>query len=242
MDTISRSPTVSVVMPLYNAEHYVGPAIESILAQTKPATEIIVVDDGSTDDSAARVSAFSRVRLIRQQNGGVAKALNRGINESTGELLAFLDADDLWSAVKLEAQLKVLEGQSPPELVFAHSQHFHSPELPEPIKQSILCPPDPMPGYLLGTLMTRRTDFLRVGLMDSQWQVGHLVDWYARATAIGLTSIMLADVLLRRRLHADNLSRRESSSRKDFAAILKRALDRRRKQHAPGDGTSTSLR
>lgn len=91
-------PTISVVIPLYNKEREVARAIRSVLAQTLQPLELIVVDDGSTDRSAAEVEAFREplARLIRQPNGGVCAARNRGIAEARGEYVALLDADDEW--------------------------------------------------------------------------------------------------------------------------------------------------
>ena len=91
-------PTISVVIPLYNKEREVARAVRSVLAQRRQPLELIVVDDGSTDRSAAEVAAFRDplVRLIRQPNGGVCAARNRGIVEAQGEYVALLDADDEW--------------------------------------------------------------------------------------------------------------------------------------------------
>jgi glycosyltransferase involved in cell wall biosynthesis len=101
------TPTVSAIIPAYNASRYIARAIESCLAQTHPPIEVIVVDDGSTDDTAAIAAGFpAPVRLIRQANGGPASARNHGARIATGEWLALLDADDVWFADKLRAQLE----------------------------------------------------------------------------------------------------------------------------------------
>lgn len=100
---------VSVVIPTYNSGPLVVEAVESVLAQTRPADEIIVVDDGSTDDTAKRLAEFGPpVRYVQKENGGVSSARNRGIDEATGDWIAFLDADDVWHPRKLEIQLSAL--------------------------------------------------------------------------------------------------------------------------------------
>jgi glycosyltransferase involved in cell wall biosynthesis len=97
---------VSVVIPTYNYGRFIVEAIEGVLKQTHPANEIIVIDDGSTDDTESAVRAFGeRVRYIRQENSGVCAARNRGVTESSGEFIAFLDADDVWEPAKIERQL-----------------------------------------------------------------------------------------------------------------------------------------
>ncbi|MBA4067329.1 MAG: glycosyl transferase family 2 [Isosphaera sp.] len=103
------NPRVSVVVPTYNCGRYVVEAVESVLAQTRPAAEVLVVDDGSTDDTPGRLARFAApVRVIRKENGGVSTARNRGVEEATGDLVAFLDADDAWHPRKLEVQLAAL--------------------------------------------------------------------------------------------------------------------------------------
>lgn len=98
--------TVSVVIPTYNYGRFIAEAITSVLAQTRPASEIIVVDDGSTDDTKEIVGGFGpEIKYLSQGNVGVSAARNRGLTESTGDLIAFLDADDTWEATKLEKQV-----------------------------------------------------------------------------------------------------------------------------------------
>jgi hypothetical protein len=106
---MSHSPLVSVVIPAYNASRWIGEALESVLAQDFTDYEIIVVDDGSTDDTARVVETYrERVRCIRKPNGGVSSARNVGIRAGGGAYVAFLDADDLWTSDKLRLQLEVL--------------------------------------------------------------------------------------------------------------------------------------
>src|SRR5262245_37852496 len=100
---------VSVIIPTYNSGPLVVEAVESVLRQTQPATEIIVVDDGSTDDTQERLAAYrDRIRCVRQSNARVAAARNTGLALASGEIVAFLDADDAWHPHKLERQLAVL--------------------------------------------------------------------------------------------------------------------------------------
>jgi glycosyltransferase involved in cell wall biosynthesis len=96
---------VGVVIPAFNVAQYVGQAVESVLVQTLPAARIVVVDDGSVDDTALIVERFGdAVTCIRQENRGVAAARNRGARECGTEWVAFLDADDIWPPTKLERQ------------------------------------------------------------------------------------------------------------------------------------------
>ena len=98
--------TVSVVIPTYNYGSFIATAIRSVLGQTRPPDEIIVVDDGSTDDTRHSVSNFGEsVKYFYQANNGVSVARNRGVEESTGDLIAFLDADDFWEPTCLETAL-----------------------------------------------------------------------------------------------------------------------------------------
>src|SRR2546430_979121 len=103
---------VSVIMPAFNAERHIVESIQSVLSQTLPDWELVVVDDGSTDNTAeilrTFVSADARIKYVYQPNGRLGKARNTGFQHSSGGLIAFLDSDDLWLPEKLELQVTAL--------------------------------------------------------------------------------------------------------------------------------------
>jgi glycosyltransferase involved in cell wall biosynthesis len=118
--------TVSVVIPAYRTAGTLGRAVESLLTQTRPPDDILVIDDGSPDDVAAALRPYGgRVRLFRQDNGGAASARNRGLDLAAGDLVGFLDADDYWEPVKLERQLEVLDHH--PRVALVATRFFTQP-------------------------------------------------------------------------------------------------------------------
>jgi glycosyltransferase involved in cell wall biosynthesis len=105
--------TVSVVMPAYNAGRTIEVALRSVLDQERSPDEVLVVDDGSVDDTAARAESLGApIKVLRQPNGGVSRARNLGISESVGDVVALLDADDAWKPSKLRRQMEVFESES----------------------------------------------------------------------------------------------------------------------------------
>jgi GT2 family glycosyltransferase len=115
--------SVSVVIPAWNVQAYIAGAIDSVLAQTRPADEIIVVDDGSTDNTAQIVRRYGTcVRYLRQPQTGAAEARNRGITEAAGRWIAFLDADDQWLPDKLARQMEMLARN--PDIVWSYSNYL----------------------------------------------------------------------------------------------------------------------
>ncbi|MBI4749065.1 MAG: glycosyltransferase family 2 protein [Acidobacteria bacterium] len=221
---------ISVVIPVYNGEGYLVEAIQSVLDQAYQPLEIIVVDDGSTDRSPEVVAGFPQVHLVSQPQAGPGAARNTGILAATGNWLAFLDADDVWTQHKLRLQLSAFEQDPDLDAVFGHVQQFVSPELSDEVKNRLKCPPDPMPGFLPGTMLIKRESFFRVGLLNPVQKLGDFIDWHSRATDAGLKMLMLNDVVMRRRLHTTNLTLRERDSRSDYVKMLKGVLDRRRVQ------------
>ncbi len=229
---MERQNNVSVIVPVFDGEKYLAAAIDSILAQTNCAGDIIIVDDGSADGSAGIAQSYAKrepnVHYIHQSHGGIGAARNRGIAQAKGDYLAFLDADDLWCEDKLALQLAAFDQHPDADLVFGHVSQFVSPELTDEQKREVRCPSDPMPGYLAATMLAPREVFHRVGLFDASLCMGEFLQWYLRATELQLNSVMLPDVVLRRRIHMSNHGRRRQAARTDYVHVLKAALDRRR--------------
>jgi glycosyltransferase involved in cell wall biosynthesis len=227
---VSR-PVVSCIVPVYNGEAYLGAALDSILAQTWRPLEIIVVDDGSTDGSAAVAETYGAiVRVIRQANAGCAAARNAGLAAATGEFVAFLDADDVWHPEKLDRQMARFEARPELDYTVTHVQNFwqddvrEEEELHRGHKRA-----QPIPGYVHGTLLGRRSLFDTLGPFDTGVNHGDATLWFLRARESGATSELLPDVLMRRRLHTENRSRIHAQrSRGTFLDILKQSLDRKR--------------
>lgn len=226
---------VSVIVPLYNTRAYIDQAIDSILAQTRPADEVVVVDDGSTDGGPDLLARYgSAVRVIRQAHAGGPTTLNRGIAETTGEAIAFLDGDDLWAKRKLEQQVPALLAAPEIDGVFGFVQQFG--DAGEAEKRNI--PSEPQRGVSRIGLLIRRSAFDRFGPFDETLQIAEFFPWYSRAIALGLNVKMLPDVVAYRRIHGANtgLVRRTEQQQENLLG-LKRALDlRRRRGGAPSGG------
>ncbi len=211
---------ISAIVSVFNGERYLQEALESVLSQTRPADEIIVVDDGSTDGSADIARAFDRVIVLSQANAGQAAALAAGVARASGTLFAFQDADDLWALDKLERQLAVLADPSV-EAVFGMSEQFVSPEL-EPELHTRFAPPEKiLAGEISQAMLVRRSAFERVGGYDPTLRGAGFTDWLARAKRAGLRSVTLPEIVLRRRLHLTNYGRTsvEERNRNMFAAL-----------------------
>lgn len=143
----SQLANVSVVVPCYNAERFIAETIQSVLQQSVLPIEILIIDDGSTDDSRRIAETFGDpVRVIVQENQGESVARNRGIDEARGEWIAFLDADDLWESNKLQRQLKVMSADRGAKFCFTGYRLFGSVERVAPVPEAQaagnFCDPD----------------------------------------------------------------------------------------------------
>ena len=227
-------PLVSVVIGVYNCATYLGQAIESVLGQTYPQVELIVVDDGSDDGSGEVARRYlPSLRVVYQPRAGMGAARNRGVEIAQGGFLAFLDGDDVFRPDKLERQMGAFDRDPELEVVFGHVKEFLSPDLDESVARRLRRPAERIPGHFAAAMLIRRAAFDHVGLFATTLKVGVGLDWFARATEQGLKSLMLDGIVMERRLHLNNTGLRERDARLQYVQVVKAALDRRRKRNPP---------
>ncbi len=224
---------VSVVIPVFNGEQYLSEAIESVLNQSHPNAEVIVVDDGSTDGSGRMAAGYGdAITTVRQNRRGNGAARNLGVVVSRGVLLSFLDADDRWRPAKLERECEVLATRPEVSGVRSLVREFVSPEIDEESRRAIRAAHDSIPGMLhYGTM--RRAAFEQLGGFATDLQLAVGVDFSARWADLGLVSELVDEVLVERRLHKTNNWTREASRHSDLAMAVRASLERRRKAADP---------
>jgi glycosyltransferase involved in cell wall biosynthesis len=226
-------PLVSCVVPVFNGERYLREALDSILAQSYPSIDVVVVDDGSTDGTAGVLADYrARIRTLSQANAGPATARNRGLAAAAGDLIAFLDADDLWHPDKLARQVRRFEARPELDACVTLVQNFWMPEVSAEQDRFRSEPRGrPVPGYVTQTLLARRGVFDAVGAFDARLRHGDGTEWFLRAREAGAVVELLEEVLVYRRLHAGNRSRRHAGrSREEYLRLVKQSLDRRRER------------
>lgn len=224
------NPLISVIIPVYNCENYLGEAIESVLAQNYNPIEIIIVNDGSTDNTEQVAKHYSdHIKYIFQKNSGIGSARNTGVDISTGDYLAFLDSDDLWVKNKLGRQMGVVNADNSIEIIYGNVTQFFSPELFDELKLKYKCPQEPIAGKFAGTMLIKKENFFKVGKFTAHKSVGVDLDWHLRAKEENMNIKILDDILLERRIHNTNTGILQKNSRNDYIQFLKKSLDRRRK-------------
>lgn len=229
-------PLVSVVIPAYEGERFLAEALHSVAAQSHRRVETIVVDDGSPDRSAEIAAEQPGVRVLRQPRGGVAAARNAGVKAASGELIAFLDQDDVWTPDKLERQVATLSAHPEIELVLCHIQTVLMPDTSRPswLEPSWLT--DPQPAFIPSTWLMRRETFERVGPFDVGYRIACDGDWLARFKDLGGNRLMLDEALVRWRLHDGNESHARDVMGQEILGMIRASVRRqqareRERQH-----------
>lgn len=218
-------PSISVIVPVFNGREFLADALRSILDQSLAADEIIVVNDGSTDNSSEVAMRFGPlVRVVSQPHAGVGAARNAGVGSSTGSYLAFLDADDLMPPQRLERQAGALSMVPECELVFGRQCRFAHGEplqrLPQFQHEAARCDR----AILAGAMMCRRGSFDKLGWFATDGVVGEFIRWFDRALAARVQWQMPSEVVVYRRRHGGNLS----LHRPEYARMVHQLLVQRR--------------
>jgi glycosyltransferase involved in cell wall biosynthesis len=241
-----RTATFTIVMPAYNAAATIGPAIRSVLGQTRGDFELVVIDDGSTDETAARVQAFesdSRVILVRQENCGLPVARNVGIAHGTGRLVSMLDSDDLWLPGYLEAMGAALG--SNPDAGFAYTDAWLLDDETRRVQRASAMawqdPPDPPPAepesflaellrrnFVFTSATVRREVLEEVGSYRESLEAAEDYELWLRIAAHGYRGVRVGGRLAVYRRRAGSLSTdgvRMMSSLRDVAHLVAEEYD-----------------
>lgn len=224
--TWSDWPLVTVVIPVHNGARFLGAAVASILRQDYPALEIIIVDDGSADEIEAAVRALPvDVRFFRQEKSGPSAARNRGIRDASGDLLAFLDVDDMWTADMLTPLVERLLASPEILVIRGAAQHVRIDD-------------DGAPHYLgnaaetfpfhIGAGVYRRAAFRAIGLFDESLMFGEDTDWFNRLLEHAGSQERIDQVTLLVRRHDGNMTRGKSIVEVNALRVFKKMLDRKR--------------
>ena len=214
---------VSVVMPAFNEERFIAEAVASVFAQTYPSFELIVVDDGSTDRTAAVAAAFDGVRIVRRPaRGGPAAARNTGLAEARGEFWTIFDADDVMPPERLAVGVACLQANPSIALVLGLAEAFLLPDEPRPSHWNPAWDDGPYHGHP-GTGLSHRAVLDQVGLFDESLTLGSDMQWLARAKLAGVLIAQIDELCLRYRIHAGNITSDVHANRANMLTALRTA-------------------
>ena len=228
------SPLVTVVVAVHNGERFLRPALESLYDQDYEPFEVVFVDDGSTDGSAAIARAFPGIRYVHQENQGLAAARNTGLSLARGQLLAYLDDDDLIPPYKLRRQAEYLVANPEVGCVLGRQEIMLEPGVDPPEWLTR----DPVFGDLDGVPFVSamiRTQLLRdVGGFDPSFRFAEDRDLFVRLRERGVRIEVIPEVLLYRRFHGENMNFRMRPDKHPLLRSLKAKIDRERAARGEG--------
>ncbi|MBR3396443.1 MAG: glycosyltransferase family 2 protein [Lachnospiraceae bacterium] len=223
-------PKVSVLIPVFNGEKYLAEAIESVLNQTFKEFELIIVDDGSTDDSGIIAESYPSVQYIRKQHSGVSDSRNAAVKNAAGEWIVFLDADDVLEPDALEKEMAFISSHPECDILFCKCRNFT--ELPDEQlteRQKVLLSAK-MDNIIPGACI-RKELFEKYGAFDTKYHYGEDTEWVTRLKLQGVDfSNCLDEDLYLRRIHNENISLgHKTPGKKEYLSLMAAAI-RNRKQ------------
>lgn len=225
--------TVSVVVPVHDGARYLKEAVDSALFQRPRPLEVIVVDDHSSDDSVAIAKSFGAAVTVMSADGqGAAAARNSGVRAASGSLLAFLDADDRWTAGALLNLCEALLSRPGASIAHGRIREFRSPEISAEIRDRLEARPGSPYAFIPGSFLFLADAFQQVGALDTGLRAGEVVDWMSRLRHLGLVEAWTEEVVLERRVHAGHLDANKQVARADLLKVVRSSLARRRAEKA----------
>jgi len=233
-------PAVSVVIPARDAAATLAETLDSVRAQRHAPLEVLLVDDGSTDNTAAIAVRHGAVtRIVPGAAKGPGPGMNLGARAARGQLLAFLDADDLWAPEWLGLGVESIH-RTGADAAIGHVETFADPGMTQQEIERLQFKAGRSLGYLTGAFIVRRDAFLEAGGFDERFRTGFFIDFYDRFVRGAHRVETVADCVLYRRIRASSLSHRNSVGTgaaadpvaRDFLAVAREAIRRRREQQA----------
>jgi glycosyltransferase involved in cell wall biosynthesis len=226
---------LSVIIPVFNGAGFITDALASVCGQSYSAMEVIVVDDGSTDGSATLIEEFRQARwpglkYLSQPHAGPAAARNRGLDATRGEIIAFLDADDLWTEAMLPDSIELLMNEGF-QIVVGCIQRVRACRDGQGDFDLRPFGPVWMAFGLIAAVFRREVFFDLVGKFDETLRFGEDVDWFLRAREAGINIGVRSEVTSLRRKHESNMTRDVEQANHYFLAALQKSLGRRRDGH-----------
>ena len=200
-------PFISIIMPTYNRANFIREALDSIKRQTFKDYEIIVVDDGSTDNTKEVLENDEGIRYLLLEHGGIATARNAAVSAARGKWIAFLDSDDLWKEEKLQKQVDYIQAHPDCRIVYTKFSNFTDiPEAALDQRQQELLQVDDIEWYLPSALVDARL-FAEVGVFDKKWEPNDDTEWNFRLKFYQVNmSHCINEVLYLRRVHDSNIT------------------------------------
>ena len=219
------NPLVTSIIPAFNREKYIAEAIESVLNQTYRNIEIIVIDDGSTDNTPRILSSYNgKIKYFLQPNSGASAARNSGISKASGDFISFLDSDDLWEKNKISLQMECFENNPGIDICLCNTKIFSEKKITDFDQKYIIATP-----YHLCSILIKKDVLKRVGYFKTNLKSGEDTDFFLRIKEMGIPLKILQDKLVYIRIHANNLTKDFKIRDKEavFSGI-KNALNKRR--------------
>jgi glycosyltransferase involved in cell wall biosynthesis len=222
---------ISVIIPVYNGEAFLAEAVGSILEQHYDPLEIIVIDDGSTDRTRQVAADLQgNIRYFYQPNRGLPVSRNKGVQMARGNVICFLDVDDLWTKNKLALQLTHLKQNPSVLIVLGHTQLMRWTGNKEG-KQEFVLWGKPVLAMSMGSALFKRQVFDQVGLFDETQRYCDDLDWFMRAREMRISILVHPEVTLFYRRHANNMTNEAELGKQGLVMMIKKSLNRRARQN-----------